>query len=240
MGACHHGHPSPLQGVGWGAAHCPRMGMCGCSCISMCACHGGALLTIDGLVVELILVYMLQMAVVMCGQLSHSPLWAVVLWACGCGGVHIVAGRLWAVVGFVIVGSCGVLVGGHSGCWSWSWVVVGLRCHWFVVIVAIGHHLCLWALVVCHCRWLLWAVIAVSHVGSHCWSLRVLLVVVVRRRDATSCCQTNVVCYSSQINNKQINNSTRIPFLSILGNIPVEIPESTRIPPEWKTPERIN
>ena len=42
------------------------------------------------------------------------------LWACGCGGgVHDVAGCLWEVVGFIVVGGCGVLVGGRSGCWSW-------------------------------------------------------------------------------------------------------------------------
>ena len=78
----------------------------------MCTCCGGALLAIDGLIVGLILVYALWMAVFMCGWLSHSSLWVVVLWVRGCGGVRIVAGDVWAVVRF-IMGSCGVLVGGH-------------------------------------------------------------------------------------------------------------------------------
>ena len=171
VGACHCGHLSPSLGVWWGAAHCPCVDWCGHLCISMCACCGGVLLTINGLVVGLILVYALWMVVVMCGWLLHSSLWAVVLWAHGCGGVHIVTSCLWVVVGFIVMGGCGMLVGGRSGCWLWLWVVIGLCCCWFVVIVAISCHLCLWALVVCCCRWssliAMWAVV-VGH-SVCCW-----------------------------------------------------------------------
>ena len=66
-GTHHHGHPSPSLCVWWGAAHCPCMGGCGHSCVSMCAHHGRALLIVDGLVVGLVLVYVLWTVVVMCG-----------------------------------------------------------------------------------------------------------------------------------------------------------------------------
>ena len=144
-----------------------------------------------------------------------SPLMGCVVGAhrglcwCDCGvshGVHFVAGggSLWAVDRFVIMSGHGLLHGGHSGCWLWLQVVFGHHCVWVLVIgcggclsVAVCGHWCSWAVVVCHCRWLLWVVIAIHHVGSCCWSLHVLLLVV-RRREATLHCQTNIVCYPSQ------------------------------------------
>ena len=53
--------------------------------------------------------------------------------------------------------------------------------------------------------------------GSPCvWSLLVVVCV-----DGGGKQKRNIVCYSSQIDNKQINDSTGIPFLPIPGNIPV-------------------
>ena len=83
--------------------------------------------------------------------------------------------------------------GGRCGC-LWPFVFVGSRC----------------------LLWSLWAVIMVRRVCCRCWSSCVLMVVVSRRE-----AKTNIVCYSSQIHNKQINDSTGIPFLPIPGKIPV-------------------
>ena len=76
-----------------------------------------------------------------------------------------------------------------SGC-RWWWVVAatgnggdvaGLGCFrrwwWFMVVVAACGHLCSWGVGVCHCRWLLWAVV-VRRVGGRCRSSCVLVVVV--------------------------------------------------------------
>ena len=137
---------------------------------------------------------------------------------CCCGCVIVVVCALWLVV-------CGRLSGS-------LWAVVA--CWWVVVLGAGRGHgwslafglWSLWPLVAICVRGRLLLVVvvggvAVCHVGGRCQSSCVLLVVVVRRREAVSRCQTNVVCYSSRINNNQINNSTRIPFPPIPGNIPV-------------------
>ena len=44
-------------------------------------------------------------------------------------------GRLWAVIGFVIMGNCGMLVDGRSGCWLWS-LAFATVCLWAIL----GHY----------------------------------------------------------------------------------------------------
>ena len=161
-------------------------------------------------------------------------LWAVVRIAVvGSHGV-LVGGEsrclswLWVVIGIHCCSHLQAVLGHHckqllwvifTVCEYWSWVMVVICCAvidlwslWLFVVV------CIHGQSFCHCKWLLWAVFAVCCGGSHCQSLCVLLVAV-KRGEATSCCQTNVACYPLQINNKQINNSSKIPFLPILGNI---------------------
>ena len=127
-------------------------------------------------------------------------------WYCGClalfvslccGISHAVAGgdHLWAVVGFIVVGSHGQLVGGCGCSHEWSLAFV---CGWFLIVaigshcgqsspcVGTGHgprlsfgvcslfhgccgiccHLYLWVVVVCCCRWSLWAVITIVMGGG--------------------------------------------------------------------------
>ena len=87
--------------------------------VHQCVCSlWWALLTVDGLVVGLILVYVLWVAVVMCEQLLHSSSWVVVLWV-----MVVVVYMLWLVF-------CGQLSG------SSLWAVVAC---WWVVILGAGH-----------------------------------------------------------------------------------------------------
>ena len=108
VGARRHGHPSPSLGAWWGAAHCPCVGGCSRSCVSVCTHRGRALLAVNGLVVGLVLVYVMRTVVVVCGLLSHSWLWAV---ACA---------RLACDVACHTLSSWLVVVA--SGC-RWWWVV---------------------------------------------------------------------------------------------------------------------
>ena len=107
-----------------------------------------------------------------------------------------------------------------DGCGLWRLLVSMVTWQHSVVFEDGGGHCgCLWLFVLVggHClSWSLWAVIIVRCVCGRCRSSGVLMVVVSRRE-----AKTNIVCYSSQIHNKQINDSTGILFLPIPGNIPV-------------------
>ena len=131
--------------------------------------------------------------VVVCGRLWW---W---LWPVGDGG------GWWRLL--VTGGVCVLGVG--RGCH-----LLHIRC--FMVIVAICGHLCSWVS--------LFVVVMGSDRHSQCGRSSSVVVCLdgggKEKRNA-SCCQTNIVCYPWQINNKQINHSSGMPFLPIPGNIPV-------------------
>ena len=172
---------------------------------------------------------------ILAGGGSHA------LWFVGHGeGQSLVGGRcrLWATVAGIVHGwwrsSWSSLPVSFHGCWCslglwWLWAD-GDGCGWWWLLVSVvtwrhlvvfddgggrcGH---LWPFVFMGGRclsWSLWAVVVVHCVCS-CCPLSCVLMVVVSRRET----KTNIVCYSSQIHNKQIHDSTRILFLPIPGNI---------------------
>ena len=110
-----------------------------------------------------------------------------------------------------------VMVVGSGGCWRWMVCVLG------VVVVC-----CMFVV-----SWSLWlfVFVGVSVCGryGHChrsqggWSLSVVMCLDGggKEKRNTSRCHTNIVCYPQQINNKQMNHSSRMPFQPIPGNIPV-------------------
>ena len=120
--------------------HCPFVGGCGCLCISM-GTH----------------------AIVGCGGVLITVCVGVIV-----GLVIMVGGDcLWAVDRFIMMGGCGMLGGGHSGCWLWlqvCWHLLPFIFMWFLVItvwvLVIGCGCCLsvagcgywcsWAVVVCY------------------------------------------------------------------------------------------
>ena len=136
----------------------------------------------------LVMVYTFWLVMVASGQLTGSSSWVVVT----CWVVVILGagfGCRW-LLAFAAI--CFWAVLGHHSVWV---LVIGCGC---CLSVAVCSHWCSWAVVVCNCKWPLWVVIAIHHVGSCCWSLHVLLLVV-RSRKATSHCQTNIACYPSQL-----------------------------------------
>ena len=97
--------------------HCPFVGGCGCSCISMgthaiVGCGGVLIIVCVGVIVGLVIM---------------------------AGG-----GCLWAVDRFIVMGGCGMLGGGHSGCWLWlqvCWRLLPFIFMWFLVITVCGYWL---------------------------------------------------------------------------------------------------
>ena len=138
----------------------------GCSslwALVIIAGYGGVLLAIDGVVLWVLIVVCVCVVV---GLVAVSVLWLVVV-VCG----QSLGLSSWAIV----------------ACW-WM-VVLGVGCgHWHLLLFVCGQFLVI--TLGDHCGR---AVITIHHMGSCCWSL-CMLFMVVRRREAMSHCQTNIVC----------------------------------------------